>query len=171
MLDGLFQNFTTAKSSPKIITFSSLILKLLTQLFFFFCIETLSSPKRDGVDKSVTKNSVWVEDLDNNLPINPSQLSLFQTVYMCYGIRMCSLCSENMLALHGILPDGMQTSSKKQAELNYQSTAVEQYSETHTERCRGILRAMFMHKHYKANQRHLSSLPCLNYVFSGPRNN
>lgn len=99
MLDGLFQNFTTAKSSPKIVTFSSLILKLLTQLFFFFCIETLSSPKRDGVDKSVTKNSLWVEDLDNNLPINPSQLSLFRlcTCVMEYGcaasaVKTCWLC-------------------------------------------------------------------------------
>lgn len=52
----------------------------------------------------------FVEDLDYNLPMNPSQLPFFQVIYVLHKI---SLCSENVLALCGSVPDGMQTSSKR----------------------------------------------------------
>ena len=51
-----------------------------------------------------------VEDLDYNLPMNPSQLPLFQIIHVLHKI---SLFSENMLSLHGSAPGGMQTGSKR----------------------------------------------------------
>lgn len=52
----------------------------------------------------------FIEDLDDNLPMNPSQFPHFQIIYIFHKI---SLCSENTLALCGSVPDGMQTSSKR----------------------------------------------------------
>lgn len=129
---------------------------------------------KDAVDKAIKLDigdggEGGIEDLDYNLPRNLSQLPLFQIMYVFHKI---SVCGEHMLALRGSVPDAMQTSSKRNRQnFNYLSRAVEQLSETYTEHRRGILKAMFMHKHYKANQRHLSSLSCSNFLFFGPINN